>query len=176
MVENTMPYTKALYDIALEDGKEEEFLEELKELNEATRDEKDYLAAMNHPNIPREQKKEWIDSFFSSSLDPLLVQFLKVLAEYNLAGRTSDVYKDYLDLYRQKHQIETVSVESASPLSDKQEAALIEMLKKKLNKNIELSVTVDPSLLAGMRVKANNFVLDNTMSSRLDRLKEDLSR
>ena len=49
------------------------------------------------------------------------------------------------------------------------------MLKEKLNKNVELTVDVDPDLIAGLKVKAKDIVLDNTVKTRLDNLKEKLN-
>ena len=46
------------------------------------------------------------------------------------------------------------------------------MLEKKLSKTVELKIQEDPDLLAGLRIKINDMVLDNTARSRMDNLKQ----
>ena len=45
------------------------------------------------------------------------------------------------------------------------------MLEKKLQKKVELKVTQDPSLLAGIRIKINDTVLEYSAKNRIENLK-----
>ena len=46
------------------------------------------------------------------------------------------------------------------------------MLEEKLSKTVELHIQEDPDLLAGLRIKINDMVLNNTARSRMDNLKQ----
>ena len=104
-----------------------------------------------------------------------MLNFLYVLNEHGIAAHVPEIADEYADLYRKSEQIEEVHVQSATALSEAQIEALSKMLKEKLNKNVELTVDVDPDLIAGLKVKAKDIVLDNTVKTRLDNLKEKLN-
>lgn len=175
MVNSMQPYASALFDIAKEDGKEKAYLEDLKELKMVWDENPDFVSALTHPKIDRNTKRQWIEAIFKKESDPTVLNFLKVLVDHSLGYRLDDVYRDYLSLYRKDQGIEEVSVESAQPLSDSQIESLMQLLEKKLKKKIELNITVDPSLIAGIRIKAKDRVIDNTIDTRLSSLKERIN-
>lgn len=54
--------------------------------------------------------------------------------------------------------------------------SLQKVLKEKLNKDIKISVEVDPSLIAGLKVQTKDMVMDNTIVSKIDAMKEAMNR
>ena len=42
--------------------------------------------------------------------------------------------------------------------------------------NYQLEVQVDPSLIAGIKVQANDLVMDNTVIAKIDAMKEAINR
>lgn len=168
-------FASAIYDIAQETDQEKEYLDVLKELDTVWNENETFRTALAHPKISRDQKKEWLDSIFKEKLDPTMMNFLKVLVIHDQAYQIPAIYDSYLELYRKDKNIEEVVVESAAPLSDSQMASLKKVLEKKLNKKVELKLVVDPKLIAGLRVKAKDLVLDNTVDSRLTSLKEKIN-
>ena len=61
------------------------------------------------------------------------------------------------------------------PLKDSDVQGLAQAYEKKLGKRVEFQVSVDPGLLAGLKVTVNGVTYDGTLRSQLDRLKENLS-
>jgi F-type H+-transporting ATPase subunit delta len=61
-------------------------------------------------------------------------------------------------------------VTSASELDTKQVATLKDELSKKLDKKVELSVTVDPSLIGGPYIRVGGYLMDLTVKMRLHEL------
>ena len=175
MVNTYIPYANALYELGQETNKTAVFMEELKQLSDTWQAEKEFILALNHPKITTVEKKEWLTSLFKDKIDPVLFQFLLVLTEHGVIANLNDVYKAFVACYREDQQIEEVTIETASALDESQIKALKEMLEKKLNKKIELVIKEDASLIAGLRVRAQDIVLDNTLVSKLDRMKEQLS-
>lgn len=175
MVNTYAPFAHALYELGQETNKTALFMDELKQLSEVWSAEKEFVLALNHPKITTVEKKEWLTSLFKGKIDPVLFQFLLVLTEHDVVANLSEIYLAFIDCYREDQQIEEVTVETASALDESQIQALKEMLEKKLNKKIELVIKEDASLIAGLRVRAQDIVLDNTLVSKLDRMKEQLS-
>lgn len=174
MVTNFRPYANALFEIAQEQSREQEYLDQLRELETVWKFNPDFAMALSHPKIEKKKKKEWIAEIFADQVDPLILNFLYVMNDHGLAAFVPQIADEYQTLYRENEGIEEVFVQSAVELSQTQIDALSKMLKEKLKKKIELNVEVDPDLIAGLKVRAKDLVLDNTVKSRLDSLKEKL--
>ena len=52
--------------------------------------------------------------------------------------------------------------------------ALEKALEQRTGKDIELTTSVDPSLMGGILVRIGDTVLDGTVKGKLDRLREQL--
>lgn len=173
MADTLMPYVQALYESAAEAGSEEAVGKDLEALDEALRADPGYLEMLAHPKVPRDQKAEWLQQL-AAGANALVPAFLSILAGHGMAGKIGDLYPDWKECLRQANDIETVLVETPAPLSAKEEADLAAMLEKRLKRKIELNIRIEPDLIAGLRVRARDLVLDNTVRSRLNAMKEKL--
>ncbi|WP_320608013.1 ATP synthase F1 subunit delta [Floccifex sp.] len=165
----------ALFELASSQGKEKDYMDSLKELSSIWNENKDFRLALRHPKITREQKREWISNLFENKLDSLLYRFLLVMVEHDLIGFIPELYEAYVEVYKESQNIESVYVESAMPLTQETIEDIKKVIESKLNKNIEITTNVNPELIAGIRVRTKDYVLDNSMLSRINNLKEKLS-
>ena len=62
-----------------------------------------------------------------------------------------------------------------APLSEELENRLNSMLEKKTGKKVELSVTVDESLIGGMRLDLDGVQSDNSISYHLEAIRKLLA-
>jgi F-type H+-transporting ATPase subunit delta len=65
----------------------------------------------------------------------------------------------------------TAEVQSATPLSNEQLAALKATLKASYGKDVRLDAKVDPSLLGGLVVKVGSRMFDSSLRTKLMNLK-----
>lgn len=175
MVEAVKPFAGAMYEIAQEENKTDLFLEQLSQIRDVLCAEPAFLQALAHPKVEKAVKKQWLKELFENQVDDMIVNSLEVLADYSLAQEIDSLYAAFEGLYKDDHQIETVNVQSAAPLSEEQVENLKNMLKEKLGRQVELEVTIHPELIAGLRVKTDKFVLDNSILTRLNTMKEKLN-
>ncbi|MDO4467174.1 MAG: ATP synthase F1 subunit delta [Bacillota bacterium] len=174
MVETYKPYAQALFELASEQSKQDEYLGALKELETVWESTPELSKFFSHPKITKKQKQDCLESIFSKDVDPIVYRYLLVLNQHNMIGYFVQIVEAYKELWKEAKNIETIKVESATTLEEDQIQALKKMLESKLNKEVELVIKVDSSLIAGLRVQTKDFVLDNTVSSRLASMKEQL--
>ena len=62
------------------------------------------------------------------------------------------------------------------PLQEEDIAQLKQVLEHKIKKKTELVITVNKEMMAGIRVKIGDQVMDNSASARLANLKETVVR
>jgi F-type H+-transporting ATPase subunit delta len=163
----------ALFELAQPEGKDERILNELEELAKAEEDLPELTNALAHPKLTFKQKESLL-GVFEDQIDPLLSNFLKVALLHGKAH----CLKDILLAYRRKrdafYHIERVQVQTPSPLSDKELAQLKTLLEDKLGVPVQMEVSLHPELIAGLRVQASGYLLDNTVLNKLKTMKEQL--
>ena len=175
MVDYT-PYAQDLFELAQDSKQEMARMSELQQVTQVNTTVPELSKILAHPSIPRVKKKEIIQTAFESELDTTVFRFLLVLYEHNELSHLDKISDSYEECYRKKHRIEIVKVTSASKLDEDQLSRLKEMLEKKMNKTLELEVQVDPSLIAGIKVQANDLVMDNTVIAKIDAMKDAINR
>lgn len=80
----------------------------------------------------------------------------------------------FLDLARERMNLLMVEVISAAPLTHKQLAELERKLILMFRKQLDITVTVDPSLLGGLRVIAGDTVLDDSIKRKMMDIKTSM--
>jgi F-type H+-transporting ATPase subunit delta len=100
--------------------------------------------------------------------------FLLLVLEKDRMGILSDVADRFQELIREREGRELANVTSAVELSPEQVERLRAKLSDYVKKNVEISVTVDPTLIGGMVIRVGNRIMDSSMVNVLSNLKESL--
>jgi len=108
--------------------------------------------------------------------DPLdkISNFIKLIFENNrvlLLPAINAYFADLLFEYRKELLVE---VSSAEKLSANNLASLKDLLEKKYDQAIQIETVIDPSLIAGLKVKVGDHIIDGSVRSKLDRLSYQL--
>ena len=98
-------------------------------------------------------------------------RFVLVVAENRRLFVLPRMIGAYLaELSRRRGEV-TAEVTSAAALSDGQHAALADALKAKLGGKVQVEVKIDPSLIGGLIVRVGSRMIDNSLRSKLQRLR-----
>ena len=68
-------YGEALFELAVEEGREDAFLEEIMALKEILKENPDFNKLMNHPKILKEEKLSVLDQVFKGRISDELAGF-----------------------------------------------------------------------------------------------------
>lgn len=165
-------YGDALFEIGVEQNKLEEFREQC-ELVKATLDDK-FMSLLSHPKIEKKEKKECLVNVYGQVCDPLFMNFMKVMIDKNRFNIIKIVFDEFVMDYLDYHHIEIAEVTSAIELSDLDKQRIHDVLEKSQSQKLECRWKVDASLLAGLRIRINDQILDNSAANQLARLKEEV--
>jgi F-type H+-transporting ATPase subunit delta len=64
----------------------------------------------------------------------------------------------------------TAEVTAAQPLTEAQQDALTEQLRRAVGRRVSVDIRIDPALLGGMVVKVGSRMVDGSLRSKLQRL------
>lgn len=170
---NASQYAGALFNVALNNDSlllyKEQFKEFLSLYNEST----ELKGILNHPDINKDDKKKIIDN--SMVMDEYLKNFLKVLIDNNKVSLMDEIFNNFILKVNNTLGIEECKLISSKKLNDEDVFNIKKALEKKLNKKIEITLTVDPGLIAGIKVVFKNEIIDNSLKTRLHELKNSIS-
>lgn len=167
-------YCDALFSIALEDKKLDEYKEQLCYVEECFKQHKEFMDLLVHPKIKKEDKKEMLETVFKENLDKTLLNFLKLLIDKARFMQLTAIIHEYNKAYNEELNIQVVYVKSAVELEEASKKDLEQKLKQQLNKNIECVYRIDKDLIAGIRIKINDKIYDNSAQARLKRLRKEV--
>lgn len=101
----------------------------------------------------------------------LTAQFLELLASKGRMGHLSEVLAGFVAARLQAEGGIQGSLTSAEEISSADVDQLAQSFSRKLGKKVAFQVTVDPSLLAGVRVTIGGTTYDGSLKSQLDALR-----
>lgn len=165
-------YAMALYEVAEEKGKVLEFLEDLRTICSVIDDNKEFREVIKHPQIGTKKKKETFTNIFKGHIDDDLLSFLKILIDKNRIIFLREKLNQMEKIYLEKNNTIEATVKTAVPLLDNEKKILKQKLENQYNKKVILTAIVDKSVLGGVYVRVNNDVIDGTVKSKLDDLKD----
>ena len=66
----------------------------------------------------------------------------------------------------------TLSVETAKPLSKEERAMVIRTFSALADKNVKLDLKINESLVSGLRVRLGDFIVDNSLATKLEEISD----
>lgn len=160
-------YADALAEVKLS----AEIIEDLKLIQESLEDSEELRNSLSNPGIKIELKRKLIKEIFSSRISSETLNMLLLLLKkrrMNLAGYLLEFYRQR---FYKEENIELAELQSARKLDEEELSEIKQALEKTFNKSIKLSETTNEELLAGLRVKISNKIIDSSLKSKLKQMK-----
>jgi len=173
MNDTAREYGGGLFALALEENAAESILEESRALKPLFT--REYTHMLIDPALPKSQRIEMVGELLDGRVHPYLANFVKLMTERRLVTEIGECFREYERLYYETFQVVKVRAESAIALSDDQKKRLEEKLVRHTGSRIEISYTVDPSLLGGVRLVMDNRTIDSSLKARLKEIGAVLS-
>ena len=104
------------------------------------------------------------------NLDIYMSNFLRLIFENKRIFILIGVSNMYSDLLLELNNKLSVEVITAVEISKKNIDVLSNIIAKKYKREVEMKIILDPSLIAGLKLKIGDRVIDGSMRTKLDRL------
>jgi F-type H+-transporting ATPase subunit delta len=167
------PYAKAVFELARDQGQLAEWSALLAGLAATVRDPQ-VAAAIGHPAIGRGQLADVLVQALGGKATADAKNLLRLLSEYNRL-KLAPAIATLFEALRAEHERRVdVEIVSAAPVDAAQQKALVDAVKKKLDREVKVEWKTDPSLIAGAQIRAGDTVIDGSISGELARLRQAL--
>jgi F-type H+-transporting ATPase subunit delta len=165
-------YALAIYKVAEEKNKVEEYISTLNQIVELFKTNKDVYTLISHPEITSSKKKKTFIKLFKGRVDEEILSFLLFLIEKDRILYLEEKVRQMEKIHLEKNNTVEAEVKTVVPLQDDERKLLIEKLAKEYGKEILLKEEIDKELIGGVYVRIGNDVIDGTLKAKLANMKE----
>jgi F-type H+-transporting ATPase subunit delta len=171
------PYAKAVFELALSksDSKQLKIWSEKLNVLAIIASQPEAILFIKRPEVtPEKATNTFIE--VAEEKDPEAKNFIQLLAKTGRLGALPAIYRLYENLRADYEKTIEASVVSFEKLTTVQQDELASALKKRLKREVHLTVEVDKSLLGGAIVHAGDLVVDGSIRGKLHRLNEEMMK
>ncbi|MDD3814751.1 MAG: F0F1 ATP synthase subunit delta [Desulfocapsaceae bacterium] len=168
-------YAKALFAVGKEEGKFEEYNETLQGVAGLYVSLPQVADALTNPLYPLDtRQKVMVGMIASMGVEKIMANFLNLLVEKKRADILPEVAEEYQSMVDNEKNVSHGSVVSAIELSDALQDKVRAALEKLTGKKVELTTSVDPSIIGGIIAKVGDLELDGSIRTQLASLKDSI--
>lgn len=165
-------YGLALFEIAKEEDRLKEFKQDLEFIQEAL--DQSHLKFFNQKMISQEDRIALLEKCFKENVQPMVLNFLKLLVVKGRMTNLFEIIKEYKELYNSALGIVEGIVFSTSILSEDQIKGIETAVSKKEGKKVLLTSKIDESLIGGIKVVIEDHVYDGSIKNKITSLQSEL--
>ena len=165
-------YASALFELADESYQIDKVVVDLDLIHQAFLDSEDFARFIKNPIIPYEKQVDVLEQLFSKKIQKVTFEFLKLLAKKERLDLLDFVALEFKTFVQESQGVIEAEVFAAQKLSAEQEKDIKNQLKKRLDKKVDLLVTVDEDMLGGFKVKIGDEILDYSLDHQLRDFKD----
>jgi F-type H+-transporting ATPase subunit delta len=167
-----MRYATAVFDLAAEERAIDQMASDLNALKALLQASPELARLVRSPLFSREDQAKGMEAVLKKvGVGPLARKLVLLLAQKRRLFALSDVIRAFEQLLaRQRGEI-AAQVTSARSLSKAETDELRRTLKAKLGRDPKLELSVDPSLLGGLRLKIGSRMIDSSLRTKLEGLR-----
>lgn len=161
-------YAKALFSIAKEEKKIDILTYHFEDLKNTLDKNPTWFTLMDSPMVSFSDKKKMIDAL---EYDSSFLAFLKMLAEKHNIHLYQEIYSEWTLLSRVYQKIAHLHIYSAKSVSKEVEEKLIKAISPRFpNQTVSLHITIDPTLLGGLKIVYQGQSLDHSVAREIEEL------
>ena len=166
------PYAQAAFDYAVEHNAIEHWQDMLMFAAQVASNES--IKGLLTGAVAAQKLAEIFNGVCGEQLDQQGQNLIQILAENRRLNVLPDIYLMFSQLKAEHDKEIDVDVLSATKLLKKHQTSIGAALEKRLSRKVKLNCSVDPSLIAGVVIKAGDTVIDGSFRSKLNRLADAL--
>ncbi|MGQ9656383.1 MAG: F0F1 ATP synthase subunit delta [Fimbriimonadales bacterium] len=168
-------YARALFEVALKQDQLQAVADDLRNLRGVMRESDELRAFFYSPLIPRDRKRNRMREAFRERMQPHTMRLLELLIEKRREKLLDAVCDEFQKLQEAHQGIARALIQSAIPLTEAEQEALLQKLQQSTGKTIIPTYETNPELIGGVRVRIGDYQIDGTLRGALDRLRDHIT-
>ncbi len=169
-------YAAGILEIAKAEGELERVGDELFRISRSFATSSELRDALTDPRVPMERKTGIVTDLLGQRASPLTTSLVSFVVSTGHAGDLPAIAERLVEQAAAQQQKAVAEVRAAVHLDDDTVRRLEEALSRATGKRVEVKTVVDPAVLGGLVARIGDTVIDGSVKSRLESLRESLER
>jgi F-type H+-transporting ATPase subunit delta len=166
-------YARAVFELAQQEGSIDEWARRTAEVRELF-DDPEVAAVLSNPTIATEQREGFVATA-PKLFDDQATNLARLLIESGRIDEAREIDEEFQRLADDAAGRVRATVTTAVELESEERDRIARELSKRLDREVKLSVVVDPRILGGMKLQYGDRVVDASVATRLEQLRRRLA-
>ncbi len=166
-------YARAVFELAEQDGNVDEWASRIAKVRGLFADP-EVAAVLNNPTIAM-QEREGLVATAPKLFDEEATNLARLLIESGRIDDAAEIDEEFQRLADDAAGRVRATVTTAVTLESEDRERVARELSKRLDKEVKLSVVVDPRILGGLKLQYGDRIVDASVATRLEQLRRRLA-
>jgi F-type H+-transporting ATPase subunit delta len=167
-------YAEALFGLAQQRGAVGALRRELADIAELVRGSQELRSLLARPDVSAERKAAALDAALGGRFSREIVALLEVLVNHQRGEAVPAVSEAFGALADRAEGVVVAEAATVVPLTGQQRDRLVAALARLTGQRVRLAERLDASVLAGVRLRVGDRLIDGSAAGRLARMREEL--
>jgi len=165
-------YAKALLDLAVEQNAVDSTLQDIRVLDAASKQSREFTNMLRSPIINAGKKQEILTAILGGKMTALTQGFINLLVSKGREANMPEIAESFIAQYKVMKNIKTVKLTTATPISDAVKQSIIKNVVASVhNGEIEVKEVVDPNIIGGFILQMDDKLVDASVRRDLNDVK-----
>lgn len=164
-------YASAILAVAKAEGEVGQVQDELFRFARILQQQGELRMALTDSARPIADRQKLLSQLLEGKVSKSTIAAVSLLLGANQIKNLDEIVEAVLELAAEEVERVPVEIVVASPISDGQLERLVAALSKVLKKKLTPHVSIDPSILGGVKARVGDEVFDGSIRGRLERAK-----
>ncbi len=167
-------YAAGILEIARAEGVLERVENELYEIGRQIESSPELRSTLADPQLPADRKRAIVSDLLEGRAAPLTVSVVEFLIGQGFAGDLGDLATELARQSAAARNRQLAEIRSAIPLEPDVVERLASALSRATGAEVEVRTVVDPSVVGGVVARVGDTVIDGSVASKLESLRNVL--
>ena len=173
MNEAASRYGLALYSLAIDNNKVDQWQMEVKEIMRAFKENADFIMVLGSTFLPLEERKAMLEKTLVG-VSKEIIALLEIIMENHRTNSLLDILEGFNSYCNEYKGVEEGYVYSSLRLDESSIRKIEEKISLIEHHKVELKNVIDPNLIGGVKIVIHDKIYDGSVKARLEKMSKDL--
>ncbi|HQO49212.1 MAG TPA: ATP synthase F1 subunit delta [Bacteroidales bacterium] len=169
-------YAKALFELALQEKATEKVFHDMETVATVISENRELRRVMANPLITPARKSGLMNALFGSLISPLSLRFFDILVRKGREQQIEEIAKQYAALYLDHNNIAVAELTTAFAANESIKNTITGLVRHNTDKTLQFSLTTDPEIIGGFRLKIGDYLFDASISKIISNLHKEFDK
>ncbi|AHJ95879.1 ATP synthase F1 subunit delta [Hymenobacter swuensis] len=170
-------YAKSLLDLAQERGELEKVKQDMDLFSKTLNENRELRLLLRNPIVKHDKKLAILQAIFGGKVSVMTEKFFTIVTQHSRESALEFIGSEFLTQYNTLRGMQVAQVTTATPLDSPTRLQVVQLVRQQTGlQDVTLQEKVDASLIGGFVLRIGDKLIDDSVSYRLRKLRNDFSK